>query len=343
MTTIHAMACGLFYPFRAWKKGSRVYFALLALILSLFTISCANLVKVKDASIPKLIEPLAESDLNGLVAQLDGLVQLQGLRSSRVLIQFIDAESTEKYRTADALLVLQRPDKIRLIVQIPVTGTRIAEMVSESNHFKVAVYYPERYRRFLIGTNDANYSKWREKLGREGRSALISARPFHFTEALMIPPLNLSDSSFTYGLEEALIEEPDTHPGAGKNSRVLRSFYVVSELGLSTTSGAASRVRRRFWFDRTNKLRFTRQQIFDNQGTLTTEVHYSNYQKLSDESPYLWPSVVVVARPHDSYSARLTFSTGRFEVDPTDLSPNAFTLENQEGLLVTDLDAPNSP
>jgi hypothetical protein len=292
--------------------------------------------------IPRLVEPLASSDFKDLAAQIKGLTEMQALRATRGLIQFIDAESKNKYRTADMQLVLQRPDKIRLIVQYPITGTKIADMVSESNRFKVAVF-PTGYRRFLTGTNDGDYTRWREKLGAEGRSAFVAARPFHFTEALLMRPLRLGESGFAYGLEETLVEEPDARPDAKKGARLLRSFYVISELELTGSGDQASRVRRRFWFDRTNKCLFSRQQIFDDKGLLVTEVVYASFEKLSDESPTLWPAVILVSRPHEGYSARLTFSSGRFEVNPTNLTAQAFVLENSESLPITDLDAPSTP
>lgn len=324
------------------RRSRRYLFALPALLLALLVTSCANLAKVKDESIPRLLEPRATAELPALLAKLEPFESLEGLRTSRLFIQFIDAESSDKYRTADAALVLQRPDKIRLIIQIPAIGTRLAEMVSEANHFKVAIYR-QGYRRFLIGTNDADYSRWREKLKREEQSALVNARPFHFTDTFMIEPLKLSDPRFVYSLEEALVEEQDTRPGAKEKARILRSFYVVSEAEASATPGEAARVRRRFWFDRTNNLQFARQQTFDARGDLATDAQYSDYMKLSETSPHLWPSVVLVARPHDNYSARLTFNPGRFEVNPTDLAPTAFSLENVEGLPVTNLDEPNTP
>jgi len=159
----------------------------------------------------------------------------------------------------------------------------------------------------------------------------------------MIRPLQTGDSRFVYGLEEALVEENDMRQGAKRNARLLRSFYVVSELEIASGDRATSRVLRRFWFDRTNKLMFTRQQIFDDQARLATDVFYSGYEKLSEESQELWPGVILVSRPHDNYSARLTFTPGRFEVNPSDLTPNAFALENKEGLPVTDLDTPSTP
>jgi hypothetical protein len=310
------------------------------LALSLVAISCSSLVKVRDTSIPELLAPVASSDVAGLLNRVEPFTSIQALRASRVLIQFIDVESKDKYRTADAILAVQRPDKIRLVVQIPVTGTRIAEMVSESNRFRVAIYL-DAYKRFLTGTNNADYSHWKSRLGDKQQSAIINARPFHFTEALMMVPLRLKDPDYAYSLEEALVEETDTRASAKKNARVLRSFYVVSEVALNRQgAGGGARTLRRFWFDRTNGLLFTRQQLFDEKGSMSTEIRYSGYQKLSDENAHVWPTVVLVSRPYDNYAARLTFASGRFEVNPDDLSPNAFVLENTENLPVTDLDGP---
>ena len=77
--------------------------------------------------------------------------------------------------------------------------------------------------------------------------------------------------------------------------------------------------------------------------TKTTCVSYLNYAKLSEDRPDLWPSVIWVNRPHDSYSARLTFNEGKFAIDPTDLAPATFTIENKESLRVIDLDKPDTP
>jgi len=49
--------------------------------------------------------------------------------------------------------------------------------------------------------------------------------------------------------------------------------------------------------------------------------------------------VILVSRPHEGYSARLTFSDEKFEVNPS-LKPGTFTLDNTENLKETDLDKP---
>src|SRR5262249_37068460 len=186
-------------------------------------------------------------------------------------MQFTDAAASEKYRfEAELTLILQRPDKIRMLIQASF-GTRIADMVSESNRFRVAIYNPSEYRQFLLGTNDADYSEWMANLkGKVKESALSTAGPFPFTEALMMRAMALNDPRFVFGIEEALVEELDTRQGAKKGARVLRSFYVISELEVSPEGQGPARVRRRFWFDRANGVRCARKTGFYHQGQIPT-------------------------------------------------------------------------
>ena len=318
--------------------------AVTALVLIILSASCSSLVKSKDYTIPKLLTPLTDAKFDDLVKQLQPFTDVQSIRTSQAYMLFTDAAASEKYRfEAELTLILQRPDKIRMLIQASF-GTKIADMVSESNHFKVSIHNPTEYRQFLIGTNDADYSEWLAKLnGKEKESALSSARPYHFTEALMMRPILLNDPRFVFGLEEALVEEADTRPAAKRGARILRSFYVISELEASPEGQGPARVRRRFWFDRTNGARFARQQIFDQQGQLATEVLYSDYKNISSGGQSgngpAWPSVILVNRPHEGYMARLTFNGEKFEIDP-ELKPAAFTLENTEKYREIDLDNP---
>jgi hypothetical protein len=333
---------------RAGAHARRIVLAISTLVLIILSASCSSLLKDKDYTIPKLLTPVADAKFDDLTKQLQPFTDLKSLRTSQAYMLFTDAAASEKYRfEAELTLILQRPDKIRMLIQVGF-GTRVADMVSESNRFRVAIYTPSEYRQFLLGTNDADYSAWLQKLkAKEKESALSSARPFHFTEALMMRPIALNDPRFVFGIEEALVEELDTRQGAKKGARVLRSFYVISELEVSPEGQGPARVRRRFWFDRANGARFARQQVFDQQGLLATEVQYSDYKKLNSGSPSgspsgseaAWPGVILVNRPHEGYMARLTFIDEKFEINP-ELKPTAFTLENSENLRETDLDKP---
>jgi hypothetical protein len=309
------------------------------LAVQILTSSCRSLLVRTDTAIPRLAGPLAEADFNSLLARLKPFTGITTLRTQRVLLQFLDVQSSERFPGVDTILVFQRPDKVRLRFQS--LGVKVADMVSEDNHFKVAIYYPSRYRRFLIGTNDADYSRMRAKLEKkEQQSALLNARPFHFTDALLMRPLHLGEAQFIYSLEEAFVEEPDTRKDARKGARLLHSFYVISEMQTATQQDAPARVRRRFWFDRLNQAQFVRQQIFDEQGQIVTEVYYSNYLKLSEERNEFWPGTILVSRLRDNYAARLTFavSAESYEINPDLSNAQPFVLENEEGLPETDLD-----
>jgi hypothetical protein len=305
---------------------------------AIFSSACSGLVKSEDVTIPHLLLPIAQAPVEELTAQLAPFLAIDSLRATGVYLRFDDLESAQRYRDAEAALALQRPDKIRLIITVPVVKTRIAEMVSEENRFRVAVY-PSDFRRFLIGTNTANYASWRERLGERGQSALIAARPFHFTDALLIKPLRLNDPGYRYSLEEALLEEADPDPAAKKGARILRSYYVLAEIEEGMAGSSTGKVTRRFWFDRTRQMLFSRQQIFGTSGQLETDVTYSAYRPLNASGPTRWPTAILVSRPYDNYQARILFSFDRLETN-IPLPASAFQLENTEGLPETDLDQP---
>lgn len=303
--------------------------------------SCASLVKYKDESIPQPLTPVAEADFEALVAQLKLFTEVESMRATRISMKFVDVEAAERYRgAADATVVLKRPSSVRLIIQVPVAKTKLAEMVSDAEHFKVAIYY-DKYKRFLLGTNNADYSRWREKLQDKKeaqQSGFINARPFHFTDALLVRPLQVGKAGFVYNVQEELSEEPDTRPGAKKNARVIRSFYVISEMEITDSTKNIGFLKRRFWFDRNSQLQLKRQQVFDAKGRLITDVRYSNYLKLNSDSPILRPSVIEVRRPYDKYSAELNLLTDSTEFNVEDLPATAFVLENDQKLPETDLD-----
>jgi len=322
-----------------WRVRVEVGLALLLLLIS--STGCSGLVKSPVASIPRMVTPVASATPDELLVRLAPFFELRSLRAWNALLRFDDLDSAERYRSAEAIVVLSRPDRIKLVISIPMFKARIAEMVSENNHFKVAIYFTE-FRRYLTGTNSSDYSAWRQQLGEKGRSALISARPFHFTDSLLIRPLQMGSPRFSYSLEESLVSGPDLDPKAPRGAQILRSHYVLSEIEQTLNGAAIGRVRRKFWFDRTAGLAFTRQQIFDDQGRLQTEVTYSDYRKLNLSSETLWPGMIEVSRPYDSYLARLSFTEGNFETN-VELPPNVFQLDNIENLPVTDLDKPVAP
>src|SRR5437660_6414350 len=135
----------------------------LMLAVLLTTASACHLVH-KPVGVEKLLTPLADTDTPHLINLVNGFVKARSIRG-KVDIQFEDTSFAtsgiaEKYRTADGSIILQRPDKMYLVIQAPVVAADIAEMTSDGEHFRVAIFRgDDKYRKFVKGTNNAVYPK----------------------------------------------------------------------------------------------------------------------------------------------------------------------------------------
>jgi len=138
---------------------------------------CSSLFGVKrKVAVTPLLGPLKDAPTSELIAEVNRHANVRSIRG-KIDIQIEDtsfAESglAEKYRTADGTVYLQRPGQIYLKIQAPFVGTNIAEMTSDGERFRVAVLQgDERYKRFVKGTNNANYPKLEVETQRPARRA----------------------------------------------------------------------------------------------------------------------------------------------------------------------------
>lgn len=334
--------------------------AALVLAAALALSGCGLFSAKTVVAVPQPLTPLVEADMPRMFEEINRLSAVRSL-NGRVDIQFLDTSYAEcgladKYRTADGRLVVQRPGQVYLIVQVPVVGTKVAEMSSTGERFWAAVYQgSEQYRRFVTGTNAAVYEKVggssagtspdcnaggkrrEEAMQRATVSALSSLRPQHLTDAALVPPVSFEDTKHVYAQAETYEEEPDTRPGAKKGARVVRGYYILTEMELVSQNRA--RVTRRFWFDRVGSLRLSRVQMYGERGQLVTDVVYSNYQPFGEGGRLRLPAQVELTRPQDHYSIRIAFQDpGAVKVDES-LDPEIFVLKNGSNLPEVNLDA----
>src|ERR1044071_7691382 len=123
-------------------------------------------------SVPQPLTPVVDADMPQMFEEINRLGAVRSL-NGRVDIQFLDTSNApcglaDKYKTADGRLVVQRPGQVYLVVQLPIVGSKVAEMSSTGERFWAAVYMgDEKYRRFVTGSNAAQY----EKLDADGAAA----------------------------------------------------------------------------------------------------------------------------------------------------------------------------
>jgi hypothetical protein len=330
-----------------------------ALAAALLLTGCGLFKPSRKIAVPQPLGPLVEADTARMFAEINRLAAATAL-DGRVDIQFLDnsfAECgiAEKYRTADGRLVTQRPGKIYLVINVPIIGTKVAEMSSNGERFWAAVYQgDEKYRRYVTGTNSAAYErldgaargastdcnqggKRREAaMQRAAVSALSSLRPQHLTDALLVPPVSAAGSNLVYASAETFEEEADPRPGAKKDSRVIHGYYILTEFEPAGQNSA--RVARRVWFDRVGQLRLARVQTYGERGQLITDVVYGA-QAAFGEGGVRLPAQIELTRPQDHYSLRVVFQDpGAVKVDQP-RPEDAFVLKNSQNLPVVDLDA----
>ncbi len=318
----------------------------------------------RKVSVPPLLTPMVEADTAQLLAEVNRLASVRSIRG-KIDIQFLDTSFAEcgvaeKYRTADGDVTLQRPGQVYLVISAPFGVVKIAEMTSDGESFRVAVFQgDEKYRRFVRGTNSAVYPKLESNgsAGREGAagkcggsgderqeanmrravSSISGLRPQHLTDALLVPPAAAEGANLIYAQTEAFEEEPDTRPGAKRNARIIRSYYMMVEL--APEGAARARVLRRFWFDRVGELRLTRLQTYDERGQLITDVVYKEPKNFGEGNRYKLPASVELTRPQDRYSLRLSYQAPEAVKIDQPYDHDVFVLENKSQLPEVDLDA----
>ncbi len=344
----------------SFRGGSRRKSYALALVLGLASLAggsgCSRFYKSK-VTVPPLLAPLKEAAPGELIEVVNRMAQVQSLRG-KIDIQFLDTSFaqcgvTEKYRTAEGDVILQRDGKIYLVIQGPFS-VKIAEMTSDGERFRVAVLQGEdRWRRFLKGTNTASYQridsgaevdcgkgdqKKTAQMQQRAASAFSGLRPQHFTDALLVRPVSVTPGgNLIYVRSEAFAEDIDTRPNAKRGARVVRGYYQLDEL--APEENGRARLLRRFWFDRFGEITLARLQTFGERGELTTDVVYRNPKSFGEETKYTLPADIEITRPQDRYSLRISYQVPEAVKVDQPWPVDVFALENKSNLPEVDLDA----
>ena len=321
----------------------------LLFVVIIFILVAAGCNPVKNqVKVPVRLSPLEEASKDKLLAEINRLAEVKSIRG-KVDVKFEDnsfAESgiADKYKTADGQVVVQSPGNINLRIQIPFVGTDIVQMTSDGAKFRVAVIccVEERFKRFVVGTNNADYSpleqKARQAVGngdaeKRAISAFSSLRPQHFTDALLMRPVE-NGADFIYTQSEIYQDEIDP-AGRSAAGRVIRGYYLLDELKKQENGFEISR---RFWFDRVAGIRLARQQVFNENRELVADIAYGAEQKLGETAALSFPAQVQVTRPQERYSVRLTYQTPQAVVVGRNYETPIFQLENTWNLPEVDLD-----
>ena len=312
------------------------------LLVGMFFLVALTVGCVRNVSVPVRLRTEAPIPVDQLVARVNQWTEVERVQAT-VSLQFRDLREAgegknKEYPAAAGILVLSRPEMIRLQIRAPFVGTRIADMVSDGQKFRVAVLYPEDKRKFLIGSNEGRYR--RVEPGTETddpalrqAGALANIRPQHLTDAFLLRPLTLDDPDRVFFLDESQQVERIREGRSGKTREAIRTYYVLTLLERVGATPEA-RVLRRIWFDRTRQgTPLARQELYEG-GRLATVVRYDGIVRVPGR---VWPERVTIERVDDDYSVEVIFEPTALTLNG-ELPEQVFMLENEESLEEIDLD-----
>ena len=326
--------------------------AIVMIASAVVTSTGCNLVKSnrKTARLLKT-ESATQADL---IKEVNRFAKVSSLRA-KIDLKFEDNSfavfgSKEVYRQAPGEIVVQRPGKILLKVQIPLLNSDLAQMTSDGETFRVALLQDDsggKYKKFVKGTNGADYSRLQKNLNtaelasskkaKESVSVFANLRPQHFTEAILVRPISDADVYAQTTIFQSEEEENESVGSKSQVTSVMRGYYLLDEF--TKREDGTLKIARRFWFDRVGGIRLARQQIFDAAGEIESDIIYGKEGNLADNAEYAnLPLRVTVTRPKEKYAMTITYQTPELVMIGHVFPDTAFVLQNTWNLEEVDLD-----
>jgi len=215
------------------------------------------------------VRPLLDSTKAELMAQYEELSRSVRTVNAKVeLAPHTGSQYTgviEDYKQVNGFVLAVSPSHIRMIGQAPVIGSRVFDMVSDGETFRISI--PPKGK-FIVGP--AHYEHAAKK-------PLENLRPQHILEAIFWPPVDTGSM---------VLFDEEENGGA--------RFYALTVV----SRGENPEVARRIWFDRAD-LNVSRVEVYEPGGKLVSVARYSDWQPAGEGGKY--PRKIAVERPHDDY------------------------------------------
>jgi hypothetical protein len=228
----------------------------------------------KDATAEELVASLDErwSKLGSLYANVE--VQASVMKSK---------EGTARdYTSFPAIILMRKPEMLRVVGFVPVLHTRMFDMVSDGREF--TLYVPSKEVAYKGPT----------RLTHKSENTVENMRPGFFLDALVVRGL-------ASGEEYMVTADTDTVEDPKKKHLLLVPEYILSVMRRKAGSQELQPVRV-IHFHREDLLPY-QQELYDEQGNLETQVFYGRYAEYGEN---LFPSTVTIKRPLEEYQIVLT-------------------------------------
>jgi len=259
------------------------------LLLPLLLTGCSFLSTTRKLPVPKAPTITQTVPPEQLVVQLNQRWSALQSLTAKVDIQASVLKTKEglakDYTTFRGIILIRKPEMLRVYGQVPVIGTRMFDMVSDGKDF--SLYIPSR-NKVIKGPNT---------LSKKSASQVENMRPGFFFDAMVVRGLD-PDNYYSVTADTETVED------AAK-----KHLYLVPEYVLSITRHTSESHRdipvRVITFTRDDLMPY-QQDIYDNEGNLETQVTYGQYR---DFDATKFPSTITIKRPLEEYQIVLTIES----------------------------------
>ncbi len=229
---------------------------------------------------------------------------IKTLNASVMITASTGGEDTGKVKTYTSFrgyIFVQKPRDLRVLLQLPLIGSKALDMVSDGKTFTLE-YATGHGTRWVTGTNTVETPS---------KNGLENLRPAVFLDSLLVPGVVEGEFvNLTEGTRE--LEAAHGHKGA-----VQEPDYVLEVMRVQ--SGNMLHRERVVRFSRVDLLPYE-QDVYDEQGRIVTQATYTNYQPTEPET---FPRLITIRRPLDEYQLKVevtkltlnqTFESDQFEL-----------------------------
>jgi len=187
------------------------------------------------------------------------------------------------YTSFRGYILVRKPRDLRVIMQLPILGSRAMEMVSDTNGFTL-VHASSKGDVWVQGTNTVT---------KPSKNGLENLRPPVFFDSLLVPGVGPDEYV-------ALNESTRILPVVGKKNEEMQEPDYDLEV-MKIKDGKILHTVRVVHINRVNMLPY-QQDTYNDNGQVETQAKYDNYKDFGGTQ---FPSLITITRPLDEYSLKL--------------------------------------
>ncbi len=300
---------------RAWKTYRAVLFLGLGSVGLTGCFKMSHLVpkaQAPDAFKTASIEEL-ESGIAGRAAKLKTL-------NAQVLITATTGGSktgkVTEYTSFRGYVFVQKPANLRVIMQLPVIGSRALDMVSDGKTFTLV--------HATAGHGDA-WMQGSDTVTTPSKNGLENLRPDVFLDSLLVP--GAGSGEFVTLTESERVLQPETT----KKAPVEEPDYDLVVLKRRDATSNVMIRERLIHISREDLMPF-QQDIYDASGQIVTQAEYENYRSFGDQ---VFPTLITIRRPQEQYTLKIQITkltlNQEFDSDQFELTiPDGVTVKKME-------------